>query len=166
LIDFLEFIGKVFLVKKVGGSDNGQFYAMKVLNKTRLLGKQKSLQHALEERVVLERLRGYPFLVNIMYAFQSAAKLHIVMEYVGGGELFTHLCKRKSFDVEGARVMLGELALALNYIHDQGVIYRDLKLENILLDDHGHIKLTDFGLSKAYKELEPAFSYCGTVEYM
>lgn len=69
--------------------------------------------------------------------------------------------------METARVLLGELALALKFIHSHNVVYRDLKLENILIDQHGHIKLTDFGLSKAYKEeIDTTNSYCGTVEYM
>jgi ribosomal protein S6 kinase alpha-5 len=71
--------GKVFLVKKIGGADNGQFYAMKVLKKERVMNKQKTLEHTLAERQVLERLRGLPFLVNMVYAFQSNSKLHIVM---------------------------------------------------------------------------------------
>jgi ribosomal protein S6 kinase alpha-5 len=158
--------GKVFLVKKVGGHDNGRFYAMKVLKKERVAHKQKTLEHTLAERTVLERLKGQPFLVNMVYAFQSDAKLHIVMEFVGGGELFTHLCKKKQFDVPTSRGVLAELVAALELIHKNNVIYRDLKLENILLDSDGHIKLTDFGLSKELKEQRIANSYCGTIEYM
>uniref|UniRef100_A0A7E4V8S0 Ribosomal protein S6 kinase n=1 Tax=Panagrellus redivivus TaxID=6233 RepID=A0A7E4V8S0_PANRE len=158
--------GKVFLVKKVGGHDNGRIYAMKVLKKERVAHKQKTLEHTLAERVVLERLKGQPFLVNMIYAFQSEMKLHIVMEFVGGGELFTHLCKRKMFDIPTSRALLAELVAALDLIHRNNVIYRDLKLENILLDSEGHIKLTDFGLSKELKEQRIANSYCGTIEYM
>ncbi|KAE9555456.1 hypothetical protein FO519_001311 [Halicephalobus sp. NKZ332] len=158
--------GKVFLVRKVGGNDNGKLYAMKVLKKERVAHKQKTLEHTLAERTVLEKLKGLPFLVNMVYAFQSQTKLHIVMEFVGGGELFTHLCKRKQFDISTARVLLAELVAALNLIHREGVLYRDLKLENILLDQDGHIKLTDFGLSKELKEQRIANSYCGTIEYM
>ncbi|CAD5207109.1 unnamed protein product [Bursaphelenchus okinawaensis] len=161
--------GKVFLVRKIGGSDHGIYYAMKVLKKERVASKQKSLEHALMERKVLIQLRGCPFLVNMIYAFQSESKLHIIMEYVSGGELFTHLCRRRYFPPQMARFYLAELAVALEYVHQNGVIYRDLKLENILLDSDGHVKLTDFGLSKAFdidKELSLAHSYCGTVEYL
>ncbi|VDL64046.1 unnamed protein product [Nippostrongylus brasiliensis] len=161
--------GKVFLVRKIGGKDHGQIYAMKVLRKVR----------------VLERLRGVPFLVNLYYAFQTDTKLHIVMEYVRGGELFTHLCARGSFDVTAAKFIIAELIVAIDNLHQtlfvvlsfssliatvlqRKVIYRDLKLENILLDEYGHVKLTDFGLSKLMlpEELERANSYCGTIEYM
>ncbi|KAI1704433.1 protein kinase domain-containing protein [Ditylenchus destructor] len=136
--------GKVFLVRKIGGHDSGKVYAMKVLKKTRVAQKQKTLEHTLAERKVLERLRGLPFLVNMAYAFQTDTKLHIVMEFVSGGELFTHLCKKKKFDVPAARIILAEIITALENIHKNSVIYRDLKLENILLDEEGHVILTDF----------------------
>ena len=79
--------------------------------------------------------------------------------------MFTHLCKRKQFDIPTAKVLLAELVAALDLIHKQGVLYRDLKLENILLDQEGHIKLTDFGLSKELKEQRIANSYCGGFYY-
>jgi len=158
--------GKVFLVRKVGDRDNGKLYAMKVLKKERVAHKQKTLEHTLAERHVLEQLKGLPFLVNMVYAFQSESKLHIVMEFVGGGELFTHLCKQKKFDLKTSQFIIAELVVALEQIHKRNVIYRDLKLENILLDTEGHIKLTDFGLSKDNVKINPASSYCGTIEYM
>ncbi|CAJ0949131.1 unnamed protein product, partial [Mesorhabditis belari] len=160
--------GKVYLVRKVGGKDHGTVYAMKVLRKTRVISKPKTLEHTLAERQVLEKLRGVPFLVNLQYAFQTDTKLHIVMEYVRGGELFTHLCGRGHFDVNSTRVIVAELIIAIDNLHQRNIIYRDLKLENILLDEEGHIKLTDFGLSKLLipEELMRANSYCGTIEYM
>ncbi|GMT28673.1 hypothetical protein PFISCL1PPCAC_19970, partial [Pristionchus fissidentatus] len=160
--------GKVFLVRKIGGSDHNTIYAMKVLRKTRVVSKQKTLEHTLAERQVLERLRGVPFLVQIYYAFQTDTKLHIVMEYVRGGELFTHLCSRGAFDIPSAKFVICELIVAIDNLHQKKIIYRDLKLENILIDEEGHIKLTDFGLSKLIlpEELMRANSYCGTIEYM
>lgn len=71
--------GKVFLTRKIGGRDHGVIYAMKVLRKSRVITKAKTLQHTLSERHVLERLKGLPFLVEMIYAFQSDSKLHIVM---------------------------------------------------------------------------------------
>ncbi|VDK43669.1 unnamed protein product [Anisakis simplex] len=160
--------GKVFMARKVGGRDHGTIYAMKVLKKTRVLTKAKTLEHTLAERHVLERLKGLPFLVNLVYAFQSDAKLHIVMEFIKGGELFTHLCSRGSFDLPSAKFYIAELIVAIDSVHKRNVVYRDLKLENILLDENGHVKLTDFGLSKELSEqdLHRANSYCGTIEYM
>ncbi|VDN07926.1 unnamed protein product [Thelazia callipaeda] len=160
--------GKVFLTRKVGGRDHGRIYAMKVLRKSRVVTKAKTLQHTLSERHVLERLKGLPFLVEMIYAFQSDSNLHIVMEFIKGGELFTHLCKRGSFDVYSVKFYVAELLIAIDSVHKRQVVYRDLKLENILLDENGHIKLTDFGLSKELtdNELHRANSYCGTIEYM
>uniref|UniRef100_A0A915PTR6 Ribosomal protein S6 kinase n=1 Tax=Setaria digitata TaxID=48799 RepID=A0A915PTR6_9BILA len=160
--------GKVFLTRKVGGRDHGMIYAMKVLRKSRVITKAKTLQHTLSERHVLERLRGLPFLVEMIYAFQSDSKLHIVMEFVKGGELFTHLCNNGSFDISSAKFYIAELVVAIDSVHKRKVVYRDLKLENVLLDENGHIKLTDFGLSKELtdNELHRANSYCGTIEYM
>ncbi|VDK87126.1 unnamed protein product [Onchocerca ochengi] len=160
--------GKVFLTRKVGGRDHGIIYAMKVLRKSRVITKAKTLQHTLSERHVLERLKGLPFLVEMIYAFQSDSKLHIVMEFIKGGELFTHLCNKGAFDIHSAKFYIAELIIAIDSVHKRKVVYRDLKLENILLDENGHIKLTDFGLSKELNdnELHRANSYCGTIEYM
>ncbi|VDK83534.1 unnamed protein product [Litomosoides sigmodontis] len=161
--------GKVFLTRKIGGRDHGGIYAMKVLRKSHVITKAKTLQHTLSERRVLERLKGLPFLVEMIYAFQSDSKLHIVMgKFVKGGELFTHLCSKGSFDIQSAKFYIAELVVAIDSVHKRKVVYRDLKLENVLLDENGHIKLTDFGLSKELKdsELHRANSYCGTIEYM
>lgn len=76
---FIVAYGKVFLARKVGGRDHGTIYAMKVLRKSRVITKVKTLEHTLSERFVLERLKGLPFLVKMVYAFQSDSKLHIVM---------------------------------------------------------------------------------------
>lgn len=79
------------------------------------------------------------------------------------------MCKRKKFELATARMILAEIVIALEQVHQAGVIYRDLKLENILLDEDGHVKLTDFGLSKAFEldeegNLNATNSYCGTIE--
>ena len=90
-------------------------------------------------------------------------------DYVNGGELFTHLSNKKIFTEEEVRIYIGEIVLALEILHKMGIIYRDIKLENILLDSEGHIVLTDFGLSKEFSAsdtLRRAYSYCGTIEYM
>ncbi|XP_057633617.1 ribosomal protein S6 kinase alpha-4 isoform X3 [Chionomys nivalis] len=89
-------------------------------------------------------------------------------DYVSGGEMFTHLYQRQYFKEAEVRVYGGEIVLALEHLHKLGIIYRDLKLENVLLDSEGHIVLTDFGLSKEFltEEKERTFSFCGTIEYM
>ncbi|KAL1426156.1 hypothetical protein MTO96_018418 [Rhipicephalus appendiculatus] len=161
--------GKVFLVRKVGGQDDRKLYAMKVLKKATIVQKQKTLEHTRTERQVLEAIRQSPFLVTLHYAFQTDAKLHLILDYVCGGELFTHLFMREHFTESEVRFYIAEIVLALEHLHKLGIIYRDIKLENILLDSEGHIILTDFGLSKEFLPHEKdqrAFSFCGTIEYM
>lgn len=161
--------GKVFLVRKKGGPDDGRLYAMKVLKKATIVQKKKTTEHTRTERQVLEAVRESPFLVTLHYAFQTDAKLHLILDYVSGGELFTHLYQREHFTEEQVRIYIGEIILALEHLHKLGIIYRDIKLENILLDSDGHVVLTDFGLSKEFLPHEKdqrAYSFCGTIEYM
>ncbi|KAG9511394.1 Ribosomal protein S6 kinase alpha-5, partial [Fragariocoptes setiger] len=161
--------GKVFLVRKIGGHDHGKLYAMKVLRKATIVQKQKTLEHTKTERQVLEAIRDQPFLVTMHYAFQTSTKLHIILDYVSGGELFTHLYQRDHFNEDQVRIYVGEIVLALERLHKLSIIYRDIKLENILLDSDGHIVLTDFGLCKEFSPNDTdqrAYSFCGTIEYM
>ncbi|CAH1791260.1 unnamed protein product [Owenia fusiformis] len=161
--------GKVFLVRKNSGKDQGKLYAMKVLKKASIVQKTKTTEHTKTERQVLEAIRQSPFLVTLHYAFQTEAKLHLILDYVNGGELFTHLYQREHFKEPEVRIYIGEIALALETLHKLGIIYRDIKLENILLDSQGHIILTDFGLSKEFlphETTQRAYSFCGTIEYM
>uniref|UniRef100_A0A672ICF8 non-specific serine/threonine protein kinase n=1 Tax=Salarias fasciatus TaxID=181472 RepID=A0A672ICF8_SALFA len=159
--------GKVFLVRKNSGHDAGQLYAMKVLKKAAIVQKAKTTEHTRTERQVLEHIRQSPFLVTLHYAFQTQSKLHLILDYVSGGEMFTHLYQRDHFSEEAVRIYIGEIILALEHLHKLGIVYRDIKLENILLDSEGHIVLTDFGLSKEFlEEEERTYSFCGTIEYM
>ncbi|XP_059047938.1 ribosomal protein S6 kinase alpha-5-like [Achroia grisella] len=159
--------GKVFLVRKRCGIDEGKLYAMKVLKKASIVQKLKTAEHTRTERQVLEAVRACPFLVTLHYAFQTDAKLHLILDYVAGGELFTHLYQREYFNESEVRIYIAEIILALEQLHKLGIIYRDIKLENILLDAEGHIVLTDFGLSKEFCGGESrAYSFCGTIEYM
>jgi ribosomal protein S6 kinase alpha-5 len=161
--------GKVFLVRKLGGNDHGKLYAMKVLKKASIVQKAKTTEHIKTERQVLASVRQAPFLCKLYYAFQTDAKLHLILEYIRGGELFTHLFKRERFHENEVRIYIGEITLALEHLHNLGIIYRDIKLENILLDHEGHICLCDFGLSKEFLAQDVdkrTYSFCGTIEYM
>uniref|UniRef100_A0A8C4Q3Y7 non-specific serine/threonine protein kinase n=1 Tax=Eptatretus burgeri TaxID=7764 RepID=A0A8C4Q3Y7_EPTBU len=160
--------GKVFLVRKLSGHDASKLYAMKVLKKASIVQKAKTAEHTRTERQVLEHIRQSPFLVTLHYAFQTDTKLHLILDYVSGGELFTHLYQREHFTEDEVRIYIAAIALALEHLHKLGIIYRDIKLENILLDGDGHVVLTDFGLSKEFvtEGNERAFSFCGTIEYM
>lgn len=90
------------------------------------------------------------------------------MEFINGGELFHHLKKDVRFTEDRSKFYMAELVLALEYLHQQGVVYRDVKPENILIDSEGHIRLTDFGLSKAglLEQGGMTESFCGTTEYL
>uniref|UniRef100_A0A8C5QZT7 Ribosomal protein S6 kinase n=1 Tax=Leptobrachium leishanense TaxID=445787 RepID=A0A8C5QZT7_9ANUR len=160
--------GKVFLVRKISGHDSRKLYAMKVLKKATIVQKAKTAEHTRTERQVLEHIRQSPFLVTLHYAFQTDTKLHLILDYINGGELFTHLSQREKFMENEVRIYIGEIVLALDHLHKLGIIYRDIKLENILLDSSGHVVLTDFGLSKEFlsEENERTYSFCGTIEYM
>ncbi|XP_026318849.1 ribosomal protein S6 kinase 2 beta isoform X2 [Hyposmocoma kahamanoa] len=155
--------GKVFLVRKVVGADAGTLYAMKVLKKATL--KVRDRERTKMERNILVEM-GHPFIVKLHYAFQTAGKLYLILDFLRGGDLFSRLSKEVMFTEEDVKFYLAELALALEHVHKLGIIYRDLKPENILLDADGHIALTDFGLSKLPPSSDKAYSFCGTVEYM
>ncbi|KAK4049032.1 hypothetical protein OIV83_004393 [Microbotryomycetes sp. JL201] len=137
--------GQVFRVRK---RDTKRIYAMKVISKSNIVNKS-ALAQVLAERQVLARTNDCPFLVGLKFSFQSPTDLFFVIDYKSGGELFTHL-QRDGGRFEEAKVQfyIAEIVLALDYLHFEGIIYRDLKPENCLLDGSGHVVLCDFGLSK------------------
>jgi serum/glucocorticoid-regulated kinase 2 len=153
--------GKVIQVRK---RDTGKIYAMKILKKTMVFAK-KQVDHTKAEREVLSAFQ-HPFLMGLKFAFQTNARLYLVMEFFRGGELFFHLRKMKRFTEEQSRLFVAEVALALGHLHSLGFIYRDLKPENILMDDNGHLCLTDFGLAKHLNPNESTHSFVGTPEYL
>jgi serum/glucocorticoid-regulated kinase 2 len=154
--------GKVYLARKV---DDGQVFAMKILKKSHIL-QRRQVAHTVTERDVLARL-NHPFIVNLHFAFQTSSKLHLVLDYCSGGELFYHLRKAGRFQEVNVAFYAAEAALALQYLHCHGVIYRDLKPENVLLDEAGHIKLADFGLAKeGMFEGKYTSSFCGSADYL
>jgi serine/threonine protein kinase len=100
------------------------------------------------------------------YAFQSSEKIYFMLDYVNGGDLFHHLRKRVRLSESETRFYAAEVILALEYLHEKDFVYRDLKPENILMDNEGHLKLTDFGLSKELKEENMTNTFCGTFQYL
>nr|XP_045620510.1 RAC serine/threonine-protein kinase-like [Procambarus clarkii] len=154
--------GKVILCRE---KKSYQTYAMKILRKD-VIVKRDEVAHTRTENFVLKAV-DHPFLTYLKYSFQTNDHLCFVMEYVSGGELFFHLNEAHTFPEERARFYGAEICLAIGYLHERKIIYRDLKLENILLDADGHIKITDFGLAKqdiAYGCTTHTF--CGTPEYL
>ncbi len=153
--------GKVCLVEYV---PTKEIYAMKSLKKDILID-QDQIENTLLEKEVLQLL-DHPFLVGLVFCFQTEERIYFVMPFLRGGELFQHLRKFRIFDEEKVRFYACQIALALEHLHNYGIIYRDLKPENILMDDEGDLKLADFGMAKKLKGDEKAMSFCGTPEYL
>jgi serine/threonine protein kinase len=154
--------GKVYLVEHLS---TGKKFAMKVLSKM-LIKQLKQVAHTVNERQILSK-NTCPFLVRLHYAFQTPDRLFMVMDFAAGGELFMHIRESNHLTEERTKFYAAEILLALDWLHRKGVIYRDLKPENVLLDKDGHIKVSDFGLSKVgLNDSRQAFSICGTPEYM
>ncbi|CAG9320848.1 unnamed protein product [Blepharisma stoltei] len=163
----IKVIGKggfstVFQVRK---KDTGHLYAIKTISKKFVIKEDKIFQ-IVSEKDIMTKLQ-HPFIVKLHWTFQTKENLHLVMDLCPGGELFFHLHNLGRFTEDQARFYFGEILLGLEYLHENGVLYRDLKPENILLDYDGHIKITDFGLSK--QGILPnglTYSFCGSPEYM
>ncbi|KAI8851845.1 kinase-like domain-containing protein, partial [Chytridium lagenaria] len=135
--------GKVYLAKKKTTQD---LYAIKILKKEDMIRKNM-IAHVRAEHKVLTISRN-PFVVKLYYAFQSKEYLYLVMEYLIGGDLSTLLQAFGTFDLEMTRMYSAEVVLALEYLHANGITHRDLKPDNMLINGEGHVKLTDFGLSR------------------
>ena len=155
--------GKVFLVRHKAKKS---LHALKVLKKEFIIRKNQ-VEHTKTERSVLGYIH-HPYVVGLTMAFQTHDKLFFVLDYCAGGELFYHLGKLGRFPDQRAKFYAAQITLALEYVHKLGVIYRDLKPENVLLDSKGNIRLTDFGLSKenVRGHSSGASSFCGTPEYI
>ena len=155
--------GKVLLVYN---EELKKYFAMKTLNKA-YIKKYQQTKHTKEERKILEKI-DYPFIAKLYYAFQNDKKLYMITEYMPGGEMFYHLHMNFNFNENKAKFYIAEIVLAIDHLHKNNILYRDLKPENILLDELGHIKLTDFGLSKIMNNIEKEKTYtvCGTPIYV
>lgn len=157
--------GKVMLVRKKNGFNAGKIYAMKVLKKSDVIDKGQ-IEHTKAEQAILCAIR-HPYIVCLRFSFQNLDKLYLITDYYSGGNLFAHLRNDKQFPAKRAMFYAAELVLALDHLHQNEIIYRDLKLENILMDHMGHITLTDFGLSKQdIDKSGGAKTFCGTAEYI
>ncbi|XP_049301093.1 serine/threonine-protein kinase greatwall [Anopheles funestus] len=136
--------GKVFLGYKK--SDQNKLYAIKVMQKTEMINKNMVSQ-VITERNALALSRS-PYCVTLYYSLQTLSSVYLVMEYMVGGDLKSLLAMYGFFDESTARFYAAEICLALQYLHGHGIVHRDIKPDNMLVAASGHVKLTDFGLSR------------------
>lgn len=151
--------GRVHLVQS---KHNQRFYAVKVLKKAQVV-RMKQVEHTNDERKMLQEVK-FPFLITLWGTFQDSKNIYMVMDFVEGGELFSLLRKSQRFPNPVAKFYAAEVTLALEYLHERNIIYRDLKPENLLLDRHGHLKITDFGFAKKVPDI--TWTLCGTPDYL
>lgn len=160
--------GKVYLVSLIENEhlcniDKNKVYAMKVIEK-KLIKSYKFENQTKLERILLEKINN-PFVIKLEFAFQSESSLFLITEFGQGGDLFYHLQMHKKMELDRIKLYLAELIIGLEGIHQNKMVYRDMKPENILIDKYGHIKITDFGLSKLDIEKDQNFSLVGSPGY-
>jgi len=151
--------GRVRLVRQV---DSGRYHALKILKKAEVV-RLKQVEHIKNEKIILNAI-SHPFIVTLYGFFQDERNLYMVLEFIIGGELFSHLRKAGKFGNEQTRFYTGQIVMAIQYLHADGIVYRDLKPENLLIDDTGYIKITDFGFAKHVEDR--TWTLCGTPEYL
>ena len=151
--------GRVRLVRHI--VDTG-FYALKILKKSEVVY-LKQVDHVKTEKKILEETT-HPFIVNLIGAFQDPYNLYLLLEYIIGGEFFSHLRKAGRFPNDTSRYYAAQITLVFEHLHGLQILYRDLKPENLLLDSSGNCKVTDFGFAK--KVEYRTWTLCGTPEYL
>ncbi|OMJ88865.1 hypothetical protein SteCoe_9064 [Stentor coeruleus] len=153
--------GSVYLVEK---NDTKELFALKVLDKEKIIQRRME-RYAFTERNILLRL-NHPFIVKLHYAFQTPEKLALIMDYCPNGDLSNILTREKILNEDAARFYISEIILGIQALHKEDILFRDLKPENILIDETGHIKITDFGLSKENMNSKKlTTSFCGSAAY-
>lgn len=136
--------GSVFLAKKKA---TGDYFAIKVLKKADMIAKNQ-ITNVKAERMILMKQAESPFVAKLYFTFQSKDNLYLVMEYLNGGDCAALIKSLGCLPEEWTKNYIAEVVLGLEYLHQRGIIHRDLKPDNLLIDQHGHLKLTDFGLSR------------------
>lgn len=144
--------------------DTGKKYALKVINKIDMIEKN-FIENMKDEKNILSNLHNQ-FIVSLEYCFASPTQVFFAMPYIPGGEMYFHLRKRIRFTEEIVLFYASQILEALTYLHQQNIAYRDLKPENVLLDENGNILLADFGISKKLENGQKTRSFVGTPEYV
>lgn len=153
--------GKVCIVQK---KDTKKMYAMKYMNKLKCV-ERNEVRNVLKELQIMQNLE-HPFLVNFWYSFQDEEDMFMVVDLLLGGDLRYHLQQNVHFSESTVKLYICELSLALGYLRTKRIIHRDIKPDNILLDEHGHVHLTDFNIAAIVKDDLKATSIAGTKPYM
>ncbi|XP_027900518.1 ribosomal protein S6 kinase-related protein [Xiphophorus couchianus] len=156
--------GSLGPVLKVRFFRQAKVWAAKVLPKSEIL-RQGVLEQTKEEVIIQRQLR-HPFIHRVQDCWQTQHHLFIMFEYCSAGDLYTYWLLKGQFDQDQVRLLAAELGSALGFLHDLGIVHRDVKMENILLSDQGHLRLSDFGLSRRLTQGGRAFTVCGTIQYM
>uniref|UniRef100_A0A7R9UVA8 Uncharacterized protein n=1 Tax=Diacronema lutheri TaxID=2081491 RepID=A0A7R9UVA8_DIALT len=143
-------------------TDTGRYQALKIMKKSEVV-RLKQVDHIKSEKEILTAVQ-HPFIITLYGVFQDERNLYMVLEYVPGGELFTHLRKAGKFTNDQTRFYAAQIVMAVQALHADSIVYRDLKPENLLLDEDGYLKITDFGFAK-YVE-DRTWTLCGTPEYL
>lgn len=171
-------MGKVLLVRH---KESRKLYALKSIHKEWILS-HGQVQHAKSERDILAAFRDSffniqdnedvggsgmkGFLIKLHASFQTSTEIFYVLDFMVGGDLASILARESRLGEGRARFVAAEIAVGLHLLHSKGIVYRDLKPENVLLDAHGHVVLTDFGLSKILASNPKTNTFCGTAEYL
>ncbi|XP_058853899.1 ribosomal protein S6 kinase-related protein-like isoform X3 [Acipenser ruthenus] len=151
-------------ILKVKDRQKEKTCAVKVLLKSEIL-RQGVLEQSKEE-VIIQRLVQHPFLHDLQDCWQTLRHLFIMCEYCSTGDLHTYWSMIGQFGEDAVQVFAAELGSAVGFLHDFGIIHRDIKMENVLLNDRGHLRLADFGLSRRLERGGKAYTICGTMQYM
>lgn len=154
--------GKVYKVQK---QETSQVFALKVISKAMIVA-ENCIRQAKEEAAILRMVGHHPFIVNSIHRWQGRKTLYILMNYISGGELFSLVDEYGCLPEKVVRIYVAEIALAIDFLHNAGVVHRDLKTTNILLDEDGHAVIIDFGLAKWLHRTERTNTFCGTPQYM
>ncbi|KAG9510538.1 putative protein kinase C delta type-like protein, partial [Fragariocoptes setiger] len=167
--NFLSLLGQggwgcVFLAEL---KDHDLYFAVKCIKKY-TIQMDDDIESIIIERKVLTLGNIHPFICKLFCTFENDAYLFFVMEYCAGGDLMFHVQKEKKFSEDRCRFYAAEIVCAIKFLHDRLITYRDLKLDNILLDSKGHIRLVDFGMCqyRSYREELLPSNFCGTPEYI
>ncbi|XP_062867082.1 ribosomal protein S6 kinase-related protein [Trichomycterus rosablanca] len=151
-------------ILKVKDRSKQNTYAVKVIPKSEIL--RLGVLNQSKEEVIVQRQVHHPFVHGLQDCWQTQSHLYIMCDYCSAGDLCTYWLMIGQFGEDAVKVFAAELGSAIGFLHDFGIIHRDVKMENVLLTDQGHLRLADFGLSRRLERGGRAFTICGTIQYM